>query len=80
VTNMPIFNANEPVDLAALLIMGMSEFFANHMEPALAEKNFANMMAGVAEDLCSDKGREYLDKGREKYQQMFEDARAPDHH
>ncbi len=78
--NMPIFNANEPVDLAALLVMGMSEFFSNHFEASQAMQNFANCMAGVAEDLCSEKGREYLDKGRAKYQQMFEAANAPDHH
>ena len=70
-------NGKDPVDLAALLVMGMAEFFGNHMSPESAQKNFANFMASIATDLFSQEGLEYLDKGREKYQKMYEAARDP---
>ncbi len=70
-------NGNDPVDLSAMLVMGMAEFFGSHMNPESAQKNFANFMASIATELFSEKGLEYLDKGREKYQQMFEAARDP---
>jgi hypothetical protein len=71
---LPVFNANDPVDLSVLLIMGMVEFFTARMEPAIAQKHFGDFMAGVAADLCSDKGQKYLEKGRDKYQKLIEDA------
>jgi hypothetical protein len=67
-------NANDPVDIAAMLCMCTVDFFKAHMEPKTAQDKHANFLASIEDVLLSEEGKRYLHSGWEKYLKLVEDA------